>query len=62
MVEGEIPRIVISYGIYLKNEKNKFISYQWNAIILFLDFQGLVLHYFLEYSNVIEYDNTSKDR
>ena len=28
MVEGEIPRIVISYGIYLKNEKNKFITYQ----------------------------------
>jgi hypothetical protein len=28
MVEGNIPRIVISYGIYLKNEKNKLISYQ----------------------------------
>ena len=28
MVEGKIPRIVISYGIYLKNEKNKLISYQ----------------------------------
>lgn len=28
MVEGDIPRIVISYGIYLKKEKNKIINYQ----------------------------------
>lgn len=28
MVEGDIPRIVISYGIYLKNKKNKLINYQ----------------------------------
>ena len=28
IVEGDVPRIVISYGIYLKNEKNKLISYQ----------------------------------
>lgn len=28
MVEGNIPRIVISYGIYLKQEKNKLINYQ----------------------------------
>ena len=27
MVEGKIPRIVISYGIYLKPEKNKHFSY-----------------------------------
>ena len=28
MVEGDTPRIVISYGIYLKQEKNKLITYQ----------------------------------
>ena len=28
MVDGSIPRIIISYGIYLKNEKNKLINYQ----------------------------------
>ena len=28
MVEGNVPRIVISYGIYLKQEENKLISYQ----------------------------------
>jgi hypothetical protein len=28
MVEGDIPRIIISYAIFLKNEKNKLINYQ----------------------------------
>jgi hypothetical protein len=28
MVEGDIPRIVISYGIYLKQKGNKIINYQ----------------------------------
>jgi len=28
MVEGDIPRIVISYGIYLKRKKDRFMSYQ----------------------------------
>jgi hypothetical protein len=28
MVEGNVPRIVISYGIYLKQEKNKHFNYQ----------------------------------
>ena len=27
MVEGNVPRIVISHGIYLKNQKNKLINY-----------------------------------
>lgn len=28
IVKGNIPRIVISYGIYLKQEKNKLLNYQ----------------------------------
>ena len=28
IVEGDIPRIVISYGIYLKQEENKLLNYQ----------------------------------
>jgi len=28
MVEGDVPRIALSYGIYLKREKNKVINYQ----------------------------------
>jgi hypothetical protein len=28
VVEGDVPRIVISYGIYLKRKKDRFMSYQ----------------------------------